>query len=300
MIVIGSLTIGAAAVSAGSSDLSVSGPATSTSPGSTVTVSFIVNNSGDSPTMGPALRITDTPSDWNISDHSNGGGTYQEKENTWLWLSIGAETTRNPTLDLDVPSSITTGTYNISAELLNGSSEVIDTTTVQVTVKRQLRISLGDSNGMTGDNITIPVTLSNNGDSQINGPAVKVESMPSEWSVISESSDGGTWKDATNTWTWMSIQENSTISPSVTVQVPKDAEPGAYNISTEAILRGNSVDKATATVNIEENVEKEYDQDGDGKVNQISELQIAISDWSKTDNLNLTQLQILIQKWASS
>ncbi|MFB6211015.1 MAG: hypothetical protein ABEI76_05710 [Halobacteriales archaeon] len=113
---------------------------TSTKPNSTVTVEFNFTNTNGTSLSGPALKVTDYPSTWQIADHDDAGSTYSESSGvpTWLWLQVSDGDSKQPTMTFEVPNSTEPGEYSVTAEgqTADGTTQTV-TATVTVTERQQ-------------------------------------------------------------------------------------------------------------------------------------------------------------------
>lgn len=84
----------------------------------TVTVTFNFTNTNGTSLSGPALKVTEYPSNWTISSTTDAGSTYSESSGTptWLWLSISAGASKEPTITFKVPNSTQPGEYTVSGQ----------------------------------------------------------------------------------------------------------------------------------------------------------------------------------------
>lgn len=114
-VLVASVSMVAVAPAAAQSDggISVEAEAGDVEAGENVTVSFSVENTGDSST-GAVLDITEMPDDWAVQSHENSNGTWNDNEHKWVWLSIDAGATEEPSVTLSVPDDAS-GEYTVGA-----------------------------------------------------------------------------------------------------------------------------------------------------------------------------------------
>lgn len=103
-----------------------------TSPGETVTVSFTLENTG-SEASAYILDASSLPDDFSIESRDDDGGTWKGSENSWLWQTVEAGNTVEPSLTISVPSDAN-GEYSVDAEAKD-SDGVQDTATATITVE---------------------------------------------------------------------------------------------------------------------------------------------------------------------
>ena len=77
----------------------------------------------------------------------------------------------------------------------------------------------------SGETVTVSLTLTNTGDSE-DFYLLNV-SAPDSWSVVDHSDDGGEWQDADSQWIYLSVDAGTSVQPSVTLQVPNNADTSA-------------------------------------------------------------------------
>jgi uncharacterized protein YuzE len=61
--------------------------------------------------------------------------------------------------------------------------------------------------------------------------------VPSGWTPVSYTDDGGSRQDGETKWLWQTIEPGETVSPSVTVTAPQDIN-GTYQITGDALIEG--------------------------------------------------------------
>lgn len=91
---------------------------TTTARNSTVTVKFNLTNTNDTSLSGPAVKVTDYPSNWTIASHEDAGSTYSDSSGipTWLFLSVSAGASKQPTMTFNVPNSTESGDYTVTGQ----------------------------------------------------------------------------------------------------------------------------------------------------------------------------------------
>jgi hypothetical protein len=126
MVLAAVLTTGAVAAPA---SLTVDAPPTATADGTT-TVSLELTNTG-SEASAYILDIS-VPSGWTITAHEDDGGTWKDSDTTWLWQTVGADSSVRPSITLSLPSDAA-GSYTVSATAKDSSGEVAsDSATIKV------------------------------------------------------------------------------------------------------------------------------------------------------------------------
>lgn len=138
-----------------SAPVSLSVADASGAPNDTVTVTFNLTNTNATSLSGPALKVTDYPSSWAIDSHSDAGSTYSESSGTptWLWLSISAGASKQPTITFDVPNSTQPGDYTITGQAQVSDGSVVNATgtvTISQSGSRTINDEIAGSDGRIG------------------------------------------------------------------------------------------------------------------------------------------------------
>lgn len=91
--------------------VSASGPSTA-EPGGEVTMSFSLTNTGESASA-YTLDVS-VPTEWTVTSHSDDEGKWKASDASWLWQTVNASESVNPSVTLLVPDDAS-GEYTISA-----------------------------------------------------------------------------------------------------------------------------------------------------------------------------------------
>jgi len=167
---------------------------------------------------------------------------------------------------------------------------------VPVAAQPQADLSVGVSASTVspGEAVTVTYTLANVGDEDGNATSIKVEQLPDNWTVSSQSGD---WQSDSSTWLSLSgVQAGGQYQVEGTVQVPENASEGTYAVNASGNVAPEVSDTATATIEVSSFSTADYDTDGDGTVtgDRTGVLQ-ALADFNSGE-LDRTQiLQILAE-----
>lgn len=295
LVIAGLVVVSAFAIPV-SAAISLDGSASgdTTQPGGAATVTLTITNNGNSTASGPALDITDYPSNWTISAQG-GDGTWGSGDEAFLYLQLSANSSATSTLTFDVPADAAPGDYTVTIDVKD-SAGVVKTMTATVTVTSPLQLSGSDAETHPNESATVSFTVENTGSSAATAPALDITAIPTNWTISDHGGDG-TWSSSNRTFLYTTIDANSSVKSTVTLDVPAGAELTDYTVSAELIDGdGNSVSTVDVTVSVLRDVEDEYDEDSDGRV-EVREVQKGIDDWTK-GNLTLSEIRRLIQIWA--
>jgi hypothetical protein len=83
-----------------------------------------------------------------------------------------------------------------------------------------------------GGEVTVTFTYENTGNSTQTA-VVNVTSLPEGWEIADRGNDGGQWNSGDQSWLFLSVSPGSTVSPSLTLSVPAEAN-GTANVSAMA------------------------------------------------------------------
>jgi len=111
-------------------NLSASGPESGTA-GETVTITFTLENTGEN--AGSYIVDVSLPENWEVVERSDDGGTWKQSENKWLWQTIEAGATAEPSVTVQIPED-TSGTHTIEASIKDIDG-VRDTTSLTLNVE---------------------------------------------------------------------------------------------------------------------------------------------------------------------
>ncbi|WP_436935879.1 PKD domain-containing protein [Halovenus marina] len=163
--------------------------------------------------------------------------TYTWSQTSGPDVSLSDAAAAQPTVTAPSVTTPTTLEFMVTVSDGNGGT---DTDTVAITVQplsTQPSVSLTQS-------ATSPTTVSPGGTvsanvtldyEDINSPGIDV-TLPSGWTVVSHTDDGGSYGPPEPAWVWLEGDNdgvNGSHTVTYTVQVPETASPGTYTISGE-------------------------------------------------------------------
>lgn len=265
---------------------------TSTTPGSEVTVQLSMTNTGNETVYGPAVQIVDIPDNWNITSIEADGGTARVESGEVLYLSVGPNSTVNPSVTFDVPTNASPGEYSIGGEVIQ-SDNVTATTSTTVSVTSPYEVSASNASVYTDEDASVTVSAINTGTESVFGLATRIHA-PTGWTVEEPSGDG-TFKDSTNTFVHLEIGADSNAESTVSLVPDSNLEAGTYTGEVELIRNGTDISTQAFKITVSESVKQKYDQDNDGV--EINEVQTGVQDFS-SGGLPIQKIQELIAAWA--
>lgn len=123
-----------------------------------------------------------------------------------------------------------------------------------------------------GEDVTVTFTYENTGE-ETDTAVVNVTSIPDGWEIADRSDDGGTWSSGDQTWLYISVSSGSSVSPSLTLSVPADAD-GTYNVTALGTDDSETV---------ESNVTFEFGTDGESSTESMTDMTAIEGDGTGTD-----------------
>lgn len=113
--------------------------------------------------------------------------------------------------------------------------------------------SSGSQSATPGGTATVSFTLTNDGDAT-SGYILDV-SLPAGWTVVEQTSDGGSWQSSDYDWLWQSVESGESVTASVTVRVPRDETADSYTVEAAAKSSAGTEDTTTRSITVEEAVQ---------------------------------------------
>lgn len=245
-------------------------------------------------------------------------------QGVWSWSApddITEGETRTFSVTVAVAEDATPGTHELTINHVDYASGPLiqpdpyhDAEAVSVTVEGpEFDATLGSSVGSVaqGESTTLFPVVTNTGDVAGN-PAVYFRAATDEtahnadyygtdFDVVAHDDDGGDW--GFEGWSWSGVEPGESREPSVELEVGETVDPGEYTFAVESIGNGQfdePDDTAITTVTVErdESVLEEYDDDGDGEID-ASELNEGVKDYLQ-DDLSSSGLNELIRLYLRS
>lgn len=106
----------------------------------------------------------------------------------------------------------------------------------------------GPNSAEPGQDVRVSFSLTNTGETA--SAYILDISVPNAWMVTGHLDDGGTWKTSDNSWLWQTVDPGESVSPSVTLQVPSEAN-GDYTVSATGKDSDGIVGTDSTTVTVE-------------------------------------------------
>jgi len=125
-----------------SAQMSLDAPEQTASPGDTVTLEFTLENTGSEP-KAFIMDVGELPEGWEIESRSDKGGVWQDVELKWLFQTIEPDSSKTPSLTVNVPESAD-GQYEIDVTAKTNDNQITQTTTVTV---EETETTEGDQTG---------------------------------------------------------------------------------------------------------------------------------------------------------
>jgi len=227
-------------------------------PDHNVTTTFTLTNEGDEPAATPAIELVSVPGEWEVVDQSSGAGVnWSEPERAWIStesLAPGESMTVSVTLRLGEDEAPTE--YYVSARASDAGGQS-DTATETFPVDRvvgnvTLETSVADA-AAQGENVTMDVTLRNDGEVPSTAPAVGAV-LPAGWSVVDQSAGENVNYSGDRT-EWISTEPlapGESMTVSAVVRPASDLRPGEYLVSVRGYDAGGESAAAVAAITVSE------------------------------------------------
>jgi uncharacterized membrane protein len=204
-----------------------------TSPGNTLQLQFTVTNRGEDDEN--IVFNTSAPDSWETRVLDS----VSEIES--VLLSTGSQTL---TLEIRVPASATaTGTVTLTATGTSADSLIFEITPVRSTDEVQLVSTYLSVSEELGKTIELPLTVSNTG--EVDKTVSLSAEAPGGWAVSFKTSTNMAVKS-------LYMESGDSVSLTVVVEPPEDAEIGDYSVVVEASDQGGVLDALELGVSLEE------------------------------------------------
>lgn len=130
---------------------------------------------------------------------------------TAVWLEADREELSTRLDETDVPDAFT-----VVSDAENTSQQPTLDVNAETTVR--------------DESVTVDFEVNNTADRRIDGVTLAVDGVPTNWTVMNRSDDGGFWVTANRTWFWRSIEAGDDRSPSATFRLPPNVSVGNWTV----------------------------------------------------------------------
>jgi len=227
-------------------------------PDHNVTATFTLANEGEEAAASPAIELISVPGEWEVVDQTSGAGVnWSESQRAWIStepLAPGESMSVTATLRLGEDEAPTE--YYVSARASDAAGRS-DTAVETFPVDRvhgnvTLETSVADA-AAQGENVTMDVTLRNDGEVDSQAPAVGVV-LPAGWSIV-EQSAGESVNYSAERAEWLSTEPlapGESMTVSAVVRPESDARPGEYYVSVRGYDAAGESAAAVAAITVSE------------------------------------------------
>lgn len=224
--------------------------------GTTVQVSYEVENDRESAITGVQLTQNGVPEHWQVRDHSDDGGTWLPDDQGWFWQTIGANETRTTTVTFSAPNETAAQQFEITATVSDASGHETTATVQQSppepsTPPLDLRLTSAHDESMApNETLTLAFEVANTNASALSGVELDVGGSGDEWPLVSHNESRSIWVDGERMWIWQSIEANATETVSVTLRVPEETTAGTYTVPAAVTDAHGHTDTVNATITV--------------------------------------------------
>jgi PGF-pre-PGF domain-containing protein/PGF-CTERM protein len=115
------------------------------------------------------------------------------------------------------------------------------------TVPSNTTLEVTDAGGQPGTTVTVGFTLSSQ--TKENEVTLATDWNKSAIQLVNRSAETAVWNGSERHWYWETVESNTTVTPSLTFQIPPSTPTGTeYTIATEALTGTEAIATANATV----------------------------------------------------
>lgn len=203
-------------------------------PGGVATIEFRLTNTGSTESTG-LQGYVDPPDGW----------SFAEEPGSFTSLAPGESETIP--VKFNVPETVE-GEYQVRGWVEDDAGNAAeDTATVTVQATLQLAVDPTRVTAIPGDSVSFAVGLENTSSEAVTNPQLGVNNhfvtdyAPLQGLRIKDhNDDGGAWRgdDRRGMWKWDALPAGETLSPTLTVALEKDVEPGEYPVYFDAFYHG--------------------------------------------------------------
>ncbi|MFB6211581.1 MAG: nitrous oxide reductase family maturation protein NosD [Halobacteriales archaeon] len=179
------------------------------------------------------------------------------------------------------------------------------------TTTKPFSLSMTDATTTPNSTVTVEFNFTNQNDTKLTGPALKVIQHPSAWTITSHEDAGSTYSESSGvpTWLWLQIGVGSSKKPTITFKVPNSTASGNYTVTGQAVGPDDTIINQSGTVTVSEETTKTITDEiaGEDETIGIVDIQRAIRLWANNQavpntggkTIGIVKIQSLIQQWAS-
>ncbi|NHN58965.1 MULTISPECIES: DUF192 domain-containing protein [Halorussus] len=226
-------------------------------PGQNVTANFTLTNTGDGPSTAPVVELANVPGGWEVVTQSAGPNvTWSETNTAWASTeSLAPGESLNVSVTLRLPNETAQSVYHVSARAFDAGGSVA-TAVEEFPVgsfgdEAPLSLSAsGPESVRPGENVTVELSLANEGENETVAPVVSLAGVPSNWTVLNHTEPGNvTWSEENAAWaSTESLAPGESLDVSVLLGTDREAAEGPYFVSASGF--GESMEAAATAVQV--------------------------------------------------
>ena len=228
-------------------------------PGQNVTANFTLTNAGDQPSAAPVVELANVPGGWEVVTQSAGPNvTWSETNTAWASTeSLAPGESLNVSVTLRLPNETTRSVYHVSARAFDAGGSV-------ATAVEEFPVgSFGDESPLSlsasgpesvrpGENVTVELSLANEGENETVAPVVGLAGVPANWTVLNHTEPANvTWSEANAAWVSTEpLAPGESLDVSVLLRTHREAAEGPYFVSASGFGEHAEATAATARINL--------------------------------------------------
>jgi uncharacterized membrane protein (UPF0127 family) len=226
--------------------------------GQNVTANFTLTNVGDHSSNAAVVDLVNIPADWEFVNQSAGPNlTYSEVNSAWVSTETLAP---GDSLDVSVtlrpPNETAQSVYHVSARAVDAAGN-------EATAVHRVRLgSAGDGplsisatapdSIRPGENVSMTLSLTNEGDSAAVAPVLDLASVPSGWTVLNQSAGANlTYSEVNSAWvSTETLAPGESLEVSVLLGTDREESVGPYFVSVRGFGEGGAQTAEALRVNV--------------------------------------------------